>query len=98
MARRKMASLPLQLDDELQPKKLPKNLTPDWCEQIHTKHFGPGAGRTIRERWPLKWRHVNGKAVTDRDEFLAEAQRRFDAAAVIMGGVKAYPEFDHAAN
>jgi hypothetical protein len=44
MARRKMASLRLELPDELQPKKLPKNLTSDHCEQLHCKYWAPASG------------------------------------------------------
>jgi hypothetical protein len=40
---------------------------------------------------------VNGKRVTDRDNFLAEAKRRYDEAPVIMGGTKPDPEFNDAA-
>lgn len=49
---------------------------------IHERYFGPLSPRTL-ERWPLKWRIVNGHAVTSIPEFLAEAQRRFDSAPVI---------------
>jgi hypothetical protein len=41
--------------------------------------------RTIRERWDLEWRIVNGRAVTHMPTFLAEAQRRFEASRVVVG-------------
>jgi hypothetical protein len=97
LMRRKMNSLPLDLPDKLRGEGLPRPLTSDNCEQINRKYFWPAAARTIRERWPLPWRLIDGKAVTDRDAYLAEAQRRFDEAPVIRGGMKADPEFDDAA-
>jgi hypothetical protein len=33
----------------------------------------------------LKWRIVNGRAVTHMPTFLTEAQRRFDIARVVVG-------------
>lgn len=82
MAKRKMASLPLILDDEPDPKKWPKNFTAAQCEQVECKYRAPTSGRSIRERWGLKWRRVNGKSVTDRDEYWAESQRRYDEAPI----------------
>jgi hypothetical protein len=53
--------------------------------EIHTRYYGPIHHRTL-ERWPLRWRLVNGRAVAEVREFLAEAERRFVAAPVIRGG------------
>jgi hypothetical protein len=52
---------------------------------IHCYYYGPISHRTL-ERWPLRWRKVNGRAVADVREFLSEAERRFRAAPVVMGG------------
>lgn len=38
------------------------------------------------ERWPLVWRLVNGKAVTNEEEGMAEARRRLKEAPAIRGG------------
>jgi hypothetical protein len=40
------------------------------------------------ERWPLRWRIVNGQAVAEVAEFDQLAQQRIDDAPVMMGGVK----------
>ncbi len=56
--------------------------------QLAAMHpYGPLSPRTL-ETWPLAWRTVNGRAIADVQEFLAEAERRFNAAPVIMGGRK----------
>jgi hypothetical protein len=55
---------------------------------IHGHYYGPISHRTL-ERWPLRWRKVNGRAVAEVREFLAEAERRFREAPVIMSGQKA---------
>ncbi len=71
---------------QLDPDRLPRVGTANLLAQIATYYFGPTSGRTIRETWPLDWRLVNGRYVSDIPPFLAEAQRRFDAAPVIRGG------------
>ena len=48
-------------------------------------HLFPISPRTL-ERWPLTWRRINGRALADTDELLAEAQRRVDEAPAIRGG------------
>jgi hypothetical protein len=45
----------------------------------------PVSHRTL-EVWPLRWRLVNGRAVTDVAEALALAYRKFAAAPVVIGG------------
>ena len=47
-------------------------------------HF-PISARTL-ERWPLQWRRVNGRALVETSELLAEAQRRLNDAPSVMGG------------
>jgi len=58
--------------------------------ELVARHFFPVSPRTL-EVWPLTWRRVNGYAVCETAELLAEAQRRFDAAAPIRGGRKPKP-------
>lgn len=53
--------------------------------QIVTRKFFPISHRTL-ERWPLKWKRVNGRALVETSDLLAEAQRRLDAASDILGG------------
>jgi hypothetical protein len=65
--------------------RLPRYATRKQLSQIHHQYFGPLSARTL-ESWPLAWRVVNGRAVAELREFLAEAQRRFDEAPVIRGG------------
>jgi hypothetical protein len=74
------------------PDRLPRVGTADLLAQIATYYFGPHSSRTIRETWPLKWRKVNGRYVSDIPPFLAEAKRRFDAAPVIHGGRRGLAE------
>ena len=51
-----------------------------------SRHLFPISPRTL-ERWPVTWRRINGKALADTSELLAEAQRRVDTAPAIRGGV-----------
>ena len=48
-------------------------------------HLFPISPRTL-ERWPVTWRRINGRALAETDELLAEAQRRVDSAPAIRGG------------
>jgi hypothetical protein len=52
------------------------------CAQVASHRHGAVSPRTIRERWNLEWRIVNGRAVTHMPTFLAEAQRRFDESRI----------------
>jgi hypothetical protein len=76
---------PLALPPEPDPEKLPRFADRPTLARIHTHYFGPQSHRTL-ETWPLTWRRVNGRAVSEVRAFLVEAQRRFDAAPVIRGG------------
>jgi hypothetical protein len=67
------------------PERLPRYADRRFLALLHTHYFGPQSYRTL-ENWPLDWRLVNGKAVAEVRQFLAEAQRRFDEAPVIRGG------------
>jgi hypothetical protein len=66
-------------------EKLPRYADRRQLAALHTQYFGPLSPRTL-EVWPLAWRTVNGRAVASVEEFLAEAQRRFDAAPAVRGG------------
>lgn len=74
-----------RLPPDPDPERLPRYGDRRFLALLHTHYFGPQSYRTL-ESWPLAWRHVNGKAVAEVRQFLAEAQRRFDAAPVVMGG------------
>ena len=94
MSRRKPE---LALPNELRAEALPRYLTKVQAAQVYAQFWGPISPRTIRENWTLKWRVVNKKALTETSAFLTEAQRRFDAAALSMGGRKAAPDLSDAA-
>jgi hypothetical protein len=79
---------PLSLPQELDATKLPRRASRQQMSEIHTFYFGPLSARTLAD-WPLQWHIVNGRAVGDVHDFLAEAQRRFDGARVVMGGRRA---------
>ncbi len=64
---------------------LPRRLDRRLAAQVVSTHFFPVSPRTL-ERWPLTWRRINGRALADTEELLAEAQRRVDAAPAIRGG------------
>ena len=53
-----------------------------------TKHFFQVSPRSL-ERWPLTWRHVNGKAHADTAEAAVVAQAMLDAAPPVRGGKRA---------
>ena len=67
-------------------KPTPEGTTPNLPARIDRKRgatlitdrFFPISHRTL-EKWPLIWRHVNGKATCDTNELLAMAQARLDA-------------------
>ncbi len=76
---------PIVWPPEPDPEKLPRNGDRALLARIHQQYYGPLSPRSL-EAWPLEWRRVNGRAVAEVRAFLAEAQRRFDAAPVIRGG------------
>jgi hypothetical protein len=71
--------------------ELPVNTDREAGAELITRFFFPISKRSL-ERWPLSWRHVNGKAICPTAELLAEAQRRFDAAPTIRGGHRPRPD------
>jgi len=77
-------AMPPVPDLNLLPRYLPKEA----LASLHDRYYGPLSPRTLRERWPLRWREVNGRLVSSVPEFFQEAQRRFDAAEVVGPLVK----------
>jgi hypothetical protein len=67
------------------PGNLPARVCRRMAAQIVTRIFFPVSHRTL-ERWPVTWRRINGRALVDTSELLAEAQRRLDEATAIIGG------------
>jgi hypothetical protein len=97
MPRSSISDQPLPLPPEPDPDKMPIRYGDrQQLSQIHTKYWGKLSPRTL-EKWPLDWRIVGGRAVSPVSEFIAEAQRRFDAAPVIRGGRGHYPPEQSAA-
>ncbi len=74
-----------------QPPKVPSGpyATRRQLAEIHLERFGVPISHRTLERWPLPFRIVNGYAVCLKEDFLAEAERRFNDAPVIMHGHKA---------
>lgn len=64
---------------------LPPRMDRRLAAQFLTDYFFPISPRTL-ERWPLNWRRINGRALCETAELLAEAQRRVDLAPAIRGG------------
>lgn len=64
---------------------LPKRVDRKRGAAIVTHLHFPISARTL-ERWPLGWRRVNGRALVETSELLAEAQRRLNDAPSVMGG------------
>ena len=73
------------------PDKLPARMDRRLGASIISSNYFPISPRTL-ERWPVTWRRVNGKALVETSELLAEAQRRLDAAIPIQGGVRGVNE------
>jgi hypothetical protein len=87
------APLPLEPDPDLVVQSVGRYQHRRVLKRVHGQYYGDISHRTL-EAWPLAWRRVNGRAVCDVREFLAEAQRRFDAAPVVMGGRRATRDTD----
>jgi hypothetical protein len=64
---------------------LPARVDRKVAAEIVTRFYFPISKRTL-EAWPLTWRHLNGKAICETDELLAEAQSKLDAAVPYRGG------------
>ncbi len=66
-------------------RALPARVDRKVAAEIVTRFYFPISRRTL-EAWPLTWRHLNGKAICETDELLAEAQSKLDAAVPYRGG------------
>lgn len=66
-------------------KSLPPRMDRRTGAALISRHLFPISHRTL-ERWPVAWRHINGRALVETAELFAEAQRRFEEAPAIRGG------------
>ncbi len=64
---------------------LPVNTDRKTGADLITRYLFPISHRTL-ERWPLRWRHVNDRAITPTAELLREAYARLMAAPEVLGG------------
>ena len=71
--------------EDLFKSNLPKRVDRKRGAALITHFHFPISARTL-ERWPLQWRRVNGRALVETSELLAEAQRRLNDAPSVMGG------------
>lgn len=71
--------------EDCQVDRLPKRVDRKRGAALVTYLHFPISPRTL-ERWPLRWRRVNGRALVETRDLLAEAQRRVDLAPTICGG------------
>jgi hypothetical protein len=79
--------MPLVLPPEPDPEKIPIRYgSREQLSEIHHRYYGPLSPRSLERGWGLQWKVVNGRAVAEVRQFLAEAQRRFDAAPMVRGG------------
>jgi len=66
--------------------ELPVNSNRHQLAAIITQYFFKVSARSL-ERWPLSWRHVNGRSICRTADALEEARRRLEAAPVIRSGL-----------
>lgn len=78
-------STPEIIPEGLYKSSLPKRVDRKRGAALITHLHFPISARTL-ERWPLQWRRVNGRALVETSELLAEAQRRLNDAPAMMGG------------
>jgi hypothetical protein len=64
---------------------LPARVPRDEAARLVTRYFFKVSPRSL-ERWPLRWRHLNGRAHVDTAELFAYAAKIVAAAPPIMGG------------
>jgi hypothetical protein len=79
MPRPSIPPAPLNLPAKLDPNVLPRRPTRRQMVEIHRFYHGPIGLRSI-EQWPIRWLVINGQATGTIEEFLAEAERRLEAA------------------
>ena len=73
----------VDLNDDL--ANLPVRVPRDAAAELVKRYFFHISPRTL-ERWPLKWRLLNGRAHVETCELFAVAELRLVAAPVIAGG------------
>jgi len=78
---------PLALPTEILPTRVDRRQG----AKLITERFGPMSARTL-ERWPLKWRLFNGRAVTLTEDLIAVAQAKLEEAPLIKGGGRDAPD------
>ena len=79
--------MPLILPAEPNPDLMPIRYgSREQLAEIHERYYGPLSPRSLERGWGLQWRIVNGRAVAGVREFIAESERRFNAAPLIRGG------------
>jgi hypothetical protein len=61
------------------PENFPHYADRRFLAAIHRQYYGPLSEHSL-PTWPLDWIIVNGRAVGSTRDFLAEAERRFEAA------------------
>lgn len=94
MARSGTSAKQLELPLEPDPHNIPIRYgSRGQLAEIHCRYWGPISARSL-ERWNLPWRTSNGRAVAPVQEFIAEAERRFAASAVVQAGYTK-PNKDH---
>jgi hypothetical protein len=64
---------------------LPVRVPRDVAAALLTKYYFETSPRTL-ERWPLKWRRLNGKAHCETAELFARAEAMVAEAPAISGG------------
>ncbi len=75
--------MPTDLEELL--RKYPRRMTRREAAKAVSEEFFDVSPRSL-ERWPLSWRHVNGKAHTETPELFAVAETKLAAAAPTRSG------------
>lgn len=70
---------------DVELKSLPRRIDRRTAAALISRHLFPISPRTL-ERWPVAWHHINGRALVDTAELVAEAERRLAEAPAIRGG------------
>jgi hypothetical protein len=65
--------------------QLPVRVPRDVAAELLTRYFFETSPRTL-ERWPLRWRRLNGRAHCETRDLFAIAQSKLAAAPAVMSG------------
>src|SRR3954469_12044090 len=71
---------------EIDIDALPAYSARPFLAQLHSQYYGPISPYTLAS-WSLPWVILNGRACCETRAFVAEAQRRFDAARCMSNGL-----------